>query len=118
MAGALELAGALRVVLLHGFVPQTGMVFDLWKAASAAGGVQSVSLPELPVGLFWHTGAMLATGELRVGLAAEDYASYAGFYGLIADPTEDEDGDGQANLIEFATGQLLRVVPWRRRGHC
>ena len=77
------------------------MSFDLWNAAYVTGQFHTVSLPNLPSGLFWHTSELNTTGEIHVGLTPETYVGFASFHGLTGTPSDDEDGDGIANLHEY-----------------
>ena len=101
VTGEINLGGSLQVTLINGFVPSAGMTFDLWNAAYVTGQFHTVTLPNLPGGLFWHTSDLNTTGEIHVGLTPETYAGFASFYGLTGSPSDDDDGDGIANLHEY-----------------
>jgi hypothetical protein len=46
--------GTLNVVLINGFVPAAGQVFQLFNAASRVGSFTTVNLPALNAGLAWN----------------------------------------------------------------
>jgi len=104
VASHLLLNGELEVLLIDGFVPSAGDVFDLWDAASVSGAFHTITLPALPAGLFWLDSQVNTTGELRVSTVPAGYAEFASYHGLTGDPDEDEDCDGLANLLEYAHG--------------
>ena len=101
VAGHLTLDGALEVTLIDGFVPAAGDVFDLWDAGTVSGGFNSVALPALPTGLFWHSWQIDTTGEIRVGLVPESYQTFATNHGLSAPAGGDDDADGVPNVLEY-----------------
>ena len=69
VAGELTLEGALELVLINGFVPSAGQVFDFLNWGSVAGAFSSIELPALP-GLAWNTD-QLAAGVLSVVLPGD-----------------------------------------------
>ena len=54
MGGTATLGGTLDVVLLNGFVPAAGQVFDLLNIGTELGSFVTVKLPALPGGLEWQ----------------------------------------------------------------
>ena len=72
VTGALDLAGALDVVLVDLgaglFAPAGGDVFDVldWGSLAATSAFDTVNLPPLGPGLEWDTSALYTTGELTV----------------------------------------------------
>ena len=58
--------GTLDVLLINGFTPEAGDVFDILDWTSLQGGFGKVLLPGLAGKLFWDTSDLLVTGELRV----------------------------------------------------
>ncbi len=65
IAGGLLLAGTLDVVLLDGFEPAAGDVFNLFSFGAAEGAFAEVNLPELGDNLAWDN-QLATTGELSV----------------------------------------------------
>jgi hypothetical protein len=123
VAGHLALGGTLELTLIDGFVPQPGMVFDLWDAGSVSGDFGTVVLPELPPGSHWHTAELASTGELRVGATPESYPEFAALHALTTPPGGDQDGDGRSNLFEYFSGhdpnqpdQVGPLLGYRRVG--
>ena len=101
-SGALALGGTLSVSNLAGALA-AGDSFRLFQAASITGAFAAHELPALSAGLRWNT-ASLAQGLLAV---EHDPASYAGwaatrtFPGGASGQTQDPDGDGLANALEW-----------------
>lgn len=54
VTGTADLDGTLDVLLVDGFVPVAGDVFDLLVAGGRTGNFDTVNLPSLPVGLAWE----------------------------------------------------------------
>lgn len=104
VAGRLSLAGTLDVTFINGFVPAAGMSFDIWDAASASGGFDTVHLPALPAGLFWRTGRLNVEGVLTIGVTPDNYAAFASYHGLTTPAQGDQEGDGLRNDLEYALG--------------
>ncbi|WP_145286957.1 hypothetical protein [Pirellulimonas nuda] len=69
--GAVSTDGALEVVLLEGYTPSEGAVFDLldWVGAKS-GAFQSLLLPSLPASLAWDVSLLESHGVLSVAAAA------------------------------------------------
>ncbi len=72
VAGLLALGGTLEVVLLDGFEPGLGDVFNLFAFGQLDGLFDHISLPELEPGLQWHddlasTGAVTIIAEHLLG---------------------------------------------------
>jgi MYXO-CTERM domain-containing protein len=63
--GTATLGGALNVVTIDGFVPQSGNTFDLFDG-TLSGTFASVNLPALASGLFWDQSALYTSGILSV----------------------------------------------------
>ena len=105
VAGELALAGTLAVTFINGFTPSAGDTFDLWDAGSVSGQFDTVVLPTLPPGLFWHTARLDTEGLLSVGVTPQSYAGYALAFGLTTPATGDQEHDGFPNLVEYALGQ-------------
>ena len=61
------MGGNARLVVLNGFIPQSGNSFDIldW-GLSIAGGFDHISLPPLPGSLTWNTSQLYITGVLSV----------------------------------------------------
>lgn len=76
VAGALELAGTLDVVLLDGFVPAPGDRFDLLDFDTLAGRFDRLALPDLGPGLAWDTSALYANGTLGVVEATPEPSAF------------------------------------------
>jgi fibronectin-binding autotransporter adhesin len=108
VTGALDASGTIQVKL-NGHVPAKGESFDLVDAASITGTpVFNFDAAPLPSGLKWDTSAFATTGTISVKEDADPYAAWAQANGLtvgVNDGAEqDPDGDGVANLMEFALG--------------
>ena len=83
-----------------------GETFDLFDAGTISGSFTSVSLPTLASGLLWNT-SQLNNGIISVDSIAATYAGWAGGYGFPpgeADPSDDPDGDGLNNTLEWMLG--------------
>lgn len=105
---AATLGGALTVSLVNGFEPASGDAFVILTASSITGAFATTNLPALPLGEGWVlapqpnfiylsvTGTPTATG---FDLYAQQITN-AAERGYASDP----DGDGYANLLEYATG--------------
>ena len=104
VANHLSLDGSLEVTLINGFLPSAGDRFDVWDAASKSGNFSSVTLPDLPAGLFWHTSALETEGILAVSGTPQSYAEYAAYYGLTTSPDGSQDFDPFSNLVQYALG--------------
>lgn len=65
--GLSQAGGTLDVVLINGFVPSLGHVFDIfdWNAG-VLGAFSPVNLPSLAAGLAWDTSDLYASGNLYV----------------------------------------------------
>jgi pectate lyase len=81
-------AGGTLEVLLDGYAPVSGDVFELFGFASSSGEF-SFALPSLDVGLSWDTSDLLTTGELSVIESIVEDADFDG----------DGDVDGRDFLI-------------------
>lgn len=68
VAGSLTLAGMLDVVLINGFEPCFGNIFDIlnFDPANLFGTFDTVSLPGLSPELDWDTSSLYTTGEIGV----------------------------------------------------
>ena len=87
VTGAAEIAGALTVSLVDGFLPTADDVFDLFDFASVTGTFESINLPSLTGGLVWDTSELLVDGTLAV----------------VA--TGDFNDDGEINGLDFLAWQ-------------
>ena len=68
----LDAGAQLEVVLIDGFVPQVGQVFDLFVfQAGVAGSFDALRLPGLSDGWVWDTSALYTEGDLRVAVVPE-----------------------------------------------
>jgi hypothetical protein len=120
VAGLVTLGGTLIIDLIDGYVPQAGASFQLLESGGSAGAFTSLVLPDLPEGRQWDTSRLESEGLLGVRgtfseawlaqhFAAADLANAqleATLWGWAADP----DGDGIANLMEYALGGDPRVA--------
>ncbi len=81
--GQATAGGTLKVVLINGFTPQAGNVFDIfdWNAG-VVGSFSVFDLPTLGGGLGWDTSNVHTTGNLLVSIVPE--ASAALFIGAAA----------------------------------
>jgi hypothetical protein len=87
LAGTMDLAGTLDVVLLGGYNPADGHAFDLFDFTGVTGAFDTLNLPALGGGLMWDTSQLYTTGTLSVTS------------GVIV--PGDADGDGDVDLDDF-----------------
>lgn len=87
VGGPAVLAGTLDVMLLGGFMPSTGDVFNLFSwGGGISNSFETVNLPALSGGLTWNTNDLYTGGTLSVN-----------FGGVV-----DTDGDGLPDWWELA----------------
>ena len=98
--------GTLNVMLINGFVPQSGQSFDLFNfdIVRDSGTFATVNLPSLPVGLFWRTNALYSTGQVHVSSVPATYAEWESAFAVTEGFNGDDDDDGIANGLEFNLG--------------
>lgn len=78
----LDAGAQLEVVLIDGFVPQEGQVFDLFAfQAGVAGTFDSLRLPMLTNGWVWDTTALHTAGDLRVSAAVPEPGTWLSLAG-------------------------------------
>lgn len=82
----LDAGAQLEVVLIDGFVPQLGQVFDLFVfEEGVAGHFGQLRLPALNPGWDWDTSALYTAGDLRVAVAVPEPGSWLSLgVGLLA----------------------------------
>jgi len=129
VSGEATLGGELEVVLLDGFTPSAGGLFDLFDWGSVVGTFEVVSLPALGAGLQWDTTALYTQGQLcvlAVGIPgdynhngivdAADYTVYrnnAGTTnGLVNDPIGGTIGLAQYDQWKAHFGQTAGSGAW------
>jgi len=97
--------GTLTVLLINGFVPQVGNLFDLFDfdLTRDSGAFTTINLPALTTGLFWRLDQLYSPGRIYVGVTADNYAQWQSAYGSGAFDADD-DKDGVPNGIEFLLG--------------
>lgn len=100
----LTVGGTLTVTLAEAYLPASGDRINLLAAGTITGGFATVVLPSLPSGLFWDTSELLTAGDLLVSDQPVSYADFALFFNLTSAFSEDEDGDGIANSLEYLFG--------------
>lgn len=68
VAGTLDLAGALSIVLIGGFSPRAGDAFDVLDWGTLEGGFSHIDTSRAPLssGLAWSFADLYATGEIHV----------------------------------------------------
>jgi len=66
VAGHVQLAGQLEIVLLNDFQPVGGVSFALFDFASVEGEFGNIMLPDLREGLSWDASSLYAAGSLAV----------------------------------------------------
>jgi autotransporter-associated beta strand protein len=100
--GAVTAAGSIEVVL-DGYVPSLGDTFNLVTAPSITG-TRTFDFDEavLPSGLAWDTSDFNTTGSISI-ISSSAYDAWEELYGLTEGKFGDDDGDGVANILEFAT---------------
>ena len=98
---SLVMGGILDLQYPGGDAPTAGQSFDLWDATATTGSAPQLAGSMLPAGLFYHTWDLQSAGTLHVSHAAETYQQWADTY-AAGDLATDLNGDGIANLIEFA----------------
>ena len=123
VAGSATLGGILVIELIDGYVPQAGSTFHLLESGGNTGAFTSVVLPVLPEGRQWDTarleekGVLAVRGTLGEAWLAQHFpaadlanpALQASLWGWDADP----DGDGIANLLEYALGGDPQSANWQ-----
>jgi probable HAF family extracellular repeat protein len=78
----LDAGAQLEVVLIDGFVPQLGQVFDLFVFQEGVSGTfESMLLPALGAGWDWDTSALYTAGDLRVAAAVPEPATWLSLCG-------------------------------------
>jgi autotransporter-associated beta strand protein len=105
VTGALAVNGTIAVTL-NGYTPVAGDTFDIADATSTTGTpVFDFTAATLGAGLTWDTSNFATNGTISV-MGSSPYDVWAASYGLAggnAAKGADPDGDGEANLLEFAT---------------
>jgi autotransporter-associated beta strand protein len=100
--GALTANGTIAVTL-DGYVPVLGNTFDIADASGFSGTPTfNFAAAPLTLGLVWDTSQFLTTGTISV-VSADPYNAWAADNGIVEGKFGDDDDDGVANLIEFAT---------------
>ena len=66
ISGALLADGILDLILINGFTPELGNMFDILDWGSLAGSFDEINLPSLGPDLDWDTSSLYATGVLTV----------------------------------------------------
>jgi T5SS/PEP-CTERM-associated repeat protein len=115
VANALTVDGILTLMLINGFAPTLGNVFDLIDAASINGTFDTVNLPTLAQYLAWNTSNLYTTGEVSVNSTLTPIQQWRLLN--FSDPSNSGDGadnndfdkDGIANLMEYALGMDPRI---------
>jgi pectate lyase len=120
-------AGGTLEVLLEGYTPLVGDVFELFGFASASGGF-SFNLPSLTAGLDWDTSDLLVSGELSViestienadfdgdgDVDGRDFLIWQRGFGLIDQGDNslgDANGDGDVDAGDLAIWQTQYANP-------
>lgn len=99
------LGGNLTVVLTNGFVPAAGSSFVILQAASLGGTrFASTNLPSIAPNLWTVAYAGNTSVILSVAAPPTGYNAFSNLHALALGPEGDDDGDGHANLLEYATG--------------
>jgi autotransporter-associated beta strand protein len=100
--GALTANGTIAVTL-DGYVPVLGNTFDIADASGFSGTPTfNFAAAPLTLGLVWDTSQFLTNGTISV-VSADPYNAWAADNGIVEGKFGDDDDDGVANLIEFAT---------------
>lgn len=108
--GSAQLGGALSVTLTNGFMPNVGDQFTIVQSLGLSGGFATTNLPSIGTNLwtieYTGGGAVVLTVTNPPSAPAAGYDLFAqqitnsASRGYGSDP----DGDGYANLLEYATG--------------
>jgi T5SS/PEP-CTERM-associated repeat protein len=122
VSDAASIGGLLTVSLVDGYAPRFGDTFELLAAASIDGVFESLTLPALDAGLFWHFNqdtdsidlVVTTLGDLDgdgvVGI--EDFLLLLAAWGPCPTPPAfcpaDLDGDGMVGINDF----LILLALW------
>jgi autotransporter-associated beta strand protein len=87
VSGQFAPSGNLNVVLINGFLPNTGDTFDLLNWGSRTSSFTNVNLPAVP-GLIWNTSNLYVDGSISVTL------------------TGDFNGDTTVNAADYVTWRM------------
>ena len=123
VAGNFDLGGTLVVELIDGYVPEAGTTFQLLQSGNHTGSFTSVILPPLPEGRQWDLTRLESEGILAVrGTLGEAWLAQYFSAADLANPQlqttlwgwdADPDGDGIANLLEYALGGDPQSAGWQ-----
>jgi len=115
IAEDLSLNGTLQVVLIDGFVPQTGDSFDIFDCDSlTAARFHTIAPPEFAGRSTWDTSALYTTGLIGTiamipgdtdddrDVDTDDLSTFAAVFGLDGDRWTDFNEDGRVDLTDFA----------------
>ncbi len=67
----LTVAGSLNIILINGFVPADGNMFDILNWNMLYGSFETINLPNVDSGLAWNSSSLLTTGTLSVEVIPE-----------------------------------------------
>lgn len=106
--GTVSLAGTLRVTLTNGFTPAYGDSFNLIYSAGLSNAFAATELPPLPATNAWQL-VDDGFGSLTLFVTTntpppDSYDAFSNLHALAQGPEGDDDGDGVANLFEYAAG--------------
>lgn len=102
--GAVTANGTVKVILVGGYVPASGAIFDLVDATITGTPAFDFTAATLPVGMSWDTTAFATNGTITVsGAPSDPFTTWATANNVTGGKNGDDDGDGVSNLLEFAT---------------
>jgi hypothetical protein len=65
------LDGTLQVLLIDGFLPAAGDVFDILDWGNLSGAFDTLQLPDIDTALNWNASRLYVDGTLRVGISGD-----------------------------------------------
>jgi hypothetical protein len=101
VAGALVANGKMKITL-SGYAPVAGNSFDIADGTITGAPTFDFTSAVLTAGLLWDTTQFATDGTIRV-ISADPYIAWAAGFGLTEGKLGDDDKDGSANILEFAT---------------
>ena len=113
IGGTATFGGSLNVVLINGFTPAAGQVFQLFNAAHPAGAFTTVNLPALGAGLAWDN--QIATNGSIAVVAAPGGRPRFGLVNRIGDNLVFNGTGGTTNgsyVVLSSTNVAVPLTDW------